>query len=209
MLGSTPPDAMVTEPRSLFSSSSLRTASWMWRGTMRVFLLSRAALPGGRGEPRDRARAEHASTRVCRSQWTASLDARFKSCATPLRAGELEDLGAEIFEYGTHIDPGADADARGVLALAHVAVEPRHRELEAGLGRRRGRLARGLSFAAATFSFARHDEECVFLIAMCKLLWNTSKLGSIHVWVLCKSFILWPGSNLPRPTHRTKTPSSL
>jgi hypothetical protein len=39
------PDAMVTLPRSLLSSSSLRTASWMWRGTMRVFLLSRAALP--------------------------------------------------------------------------------------------------------------------------------------------------------------------
>ena len=42
MFGSTPPDAIVTEPRSLLSSSSLRTASWMWRGTMRcVFLLSR------------------------------------------------------------------------------------------------------------------------------------------------------------------------
>merc|ERR1712159_791248 len=40
MFGSTPPDAIVTEPRSLLSSSSLRTASWMWRGTMRVFLLS-------------------------------------------------------------------------------------------------------------------------------------------------------------------------
>ena len=35
MLGSTPPDAMVTPPSSLFSSSSLRTASWMWRGVMR------------------------------------------------------------------------------------------------------------------------------------------------------------------------------
>ena len=45
MLGSTPPAAMVTPPSSLDSSSSLRTASWMWRGTMRVFLLSRAALP--------------------------------------------------------------------------------------------------------------------------------------------------------------------
>ncbi|PNH02820.1 histone H3 [Tetrabaena socialis] len=45
MLGSTPPDAMVTSPSSLPSSSSLRMASWMWRGTMRFFLLSRAALP--------------------------------------------------------------------------------------------------------------------------------------------------------------------
>ena len=40
MFGRTPPPAMATEPRSLFSSP-LRTASWMWRGMMRVFLLSR------------------------------------------------------------------------------------------------------------------------------------------------------------------------
>jgi len=46
MLGRTPPEAMVTVPSSLESSSSLRMASWMWRGTMRVFLLSREALPG-------------------------------------------------------------------------------------------------------------------------------------------------------------------
>lgn len=45
MLGRTPPCAIVTPPNSLLSSSSLRTASWMWRGMMRVFLLSRAALP--------------------------------------------------------------------------------------------------------------------------------------------------------------------
>ncbi|XP_011887010.1 PREDICTED: uncharacterized protein LOC105572718 [Cercocebus atys] len=45
MLGRTPPCAMVTRPRSLFSSSSLRMASCRWRGMMRVFLLSRAALP--------------------------------------------------------------------------------------------------------------------------------------------------------------------
>ena len=32
MLGSTPPDAIVTSPRSLESSSSFRIASWMWRG---------------------------------------------------------------------------------------------------------------------------------------------------------------------------------
>jgi hypothetical protein len=45
MLGSTPPSAIVTPARSLESSSSLRTASWTWRGMMRDFLLSRAALP--------------------------------------------------------------------------------------------------------------------------------------------------------------------
>ncbi|XP_039918681.1 LOW QUALITY PROTEIN: uncharacterized protein LOC120752087 [Hirundo rustica] len=45
MLGSTPPCAIVTLPSSLLSSSSLRMASCRWRGMMRVFLLSRAALP--------------------------------------------------------------------------------------------------------------------------------------------------------------------
>ena len=45
MFGRTPPLAMVTPPKSLFNSSSLRTASWMCLGMIRVFLLSRAALP--------------------------------------------------------------------------------------------------------------------------------------------------------------------
>ena len=45
MFGRTPPLAMVTPPNSLFNSSSLRTASWMCLGMIRVFLLSRAALP--------------------------------------------------------------------------------------------------------------------------------------------------------------------
>ena len=45
MLGRTPPEAMVTLPSSLLSSSSFLTASWMWRGTILLFLLSRAALP--------------------------------------------------------------------------------------------------------------------------------------------------------------------
>ena len=73
-------------------------------------------------------------------------------------ARELEDLGAEVLEDGAHVDTGTDADARGVLALAEVAVEARHRELEASLGRR-GRRAGGLglALAAATFTFARHD----------------------------------------------------
>ena len=78
-------------------------------------------------------------------------------------ARELEDLGAEVLEDGAHVDTGTDADARGVLALAEVAVEARHRELEASLGRR-GRRAGGLglALAAATFSFARHDVLGVF-----------------------------------------------
>ena len=36
---------MVTPPKSLFNSSSFLTAKVMWRGTIRLFLLSRAAFP--------------------------------------------------------------------------------------------------------------------------------------------------------------------
>jgi hypothetical protein len=45
VLGKTPPDAMVTPPRRRLSSSSFFTARVMWRGTIRLFLLSRAAFP--------------------------------------------------------------------------------------------------------------------------------------------------------------------
>lgn len=45
MLGSTPPDAIVTFPNSLFSSSSFFIAKVKWRGVIRDFLLSRAAFP--------------------------------------------------------------------------------------------------------------------------------------------------------------------
>ena len=43
-LGTTPPDAMVTVARSLLSSSSLRTASAMWRGFNVLFLPFEATL---------------------------------------------------------------------------------------------------------------------------------------------------------------------
>ena len=43
MLGRTPPEAMVTPPRNLLSSSSLRTARTRCRGVTRFFLLSRQA----------------------------------------------------------------------------------------------------------------------------------------------------------------------
>ena len=100
MLGSTPPAAMVTVPSSLDSSSSLRMASWMWRGTMlwgagrasasgggsarggegalqtthRVFLLSRLALPAS------------SSTSAVRYSSTA---ARYTGAPAPTRAAYL------------------------------------------------------------------------------------------------------------------------
>ena len=45
-------------------------------------------------------------------------------------ARELEDLGAEVLEDRAHVDAGADADARRVLALLEEAVQARDRELE-------------------------------------------------------------------------------
>ena len=45
IFGRTPPLAIVTPPSNLFSSSSFFTARVMWRGTIRLFLLSRAAFP--------------------------------------------------------------------------------------------------------------------------------------------------------------------
>ena len=45
MLGKTPPCDIVTPDSILFSSSSFLIASWMCRGIMRDFLLSRAAFP--------------------------------------------------------------------------------------------------------------------------------------------------------------------
>lgn len=54
MLGITPPCEMHTPPSSLFSSSSLRTASWMCRGTIRLFLLSREAFPASSSTCQDK-----------------------------------------------------------------------------------------------------------------------------------------------------------
>jgi hypothetical protein len=45
MWGRTPPSEMMALSRSLLSSSSLRIASCRWRGVIRRFLLSCAALP--------------------------------------------------------------------------------------------------------------------------------------------------------------------
>merc|ERR1712078_953530 len=74
MFGRTPPEAIVTVERSLESSSSFRTASWTWRGTMRLFLLSRAALPAS------------SSTSALRYSRTA---ARYTGAPAPTRVAYL------------------------------------------------------------------------------------------------------------------------
>ncbi len=57
----------MTPLSSLLSSSSLRTASWMWRGIILVFLLSRAAFP--------------ASSRISAARY--SRTAHFELCQAP------------------------------------------------------------------------------------------------------------------------------
>ena len=52
----------------------------------------------------------------------------------------------------------ARAEARRVLALLEVAADAADRELEPRLDRLGRRLAAGLALAAATLSFARHDD---------------------------------------------------
>ena len=85
----------------------------------------------------------------------AGHDARLLVVARGV-ARELEDLGAEVLEDGAYVHARGHGRAR--RPAAQVAREARARELESRLGRRRraGR-ALGLTFAAATFSFARHD----------------------------------------------------
>ena len=138
MFGRTPPPAMATEPRSLFSSSSLRTASWMWRGMMRVFLLSRAALP---------ASSRTSAQRYSRTwEWWSVVS----STPSPARVEENK-MPSHAVPNGAHVDARRGRDAARAH-LAQVAREARARELEARLGRRRGRLAGGLALAAAALT---------------------------------------------------------
>jgi len=69
------------------------------------------------------------------------------ACGVP---GELQNLGAEVLEYGGEIDRGACAHAGGVLAVAEVATDTAHRKLESGLGGGGG----GLLLAASSLSFS-------------------------------------------------------
>ena len=74
MLGRTPPDAIVTELSNLLSSSSFLIASWICLGTIRVFLLSRAAFPAS------------SSTSAAKYSSTA---ARYTGAPAPTRSANL------------------------------------------------------------------------------------------------------------------------
>ena len=67
-------------------------------------------------------------------------------------AGQLQDLGAEVFEDGGEVDGSAGTHAGGVLSLAEVTADTTDGELKSSLGRRGGALL----LAAASFSFSRH-----------------------------------------------------
>ena len=71
-------------------------------------------------------------------------------------AGKLEHLGAQVLEDRAHVDAGARAHARGVLALAHVPVQARRRELEARPLRHGGEFACSFALAAAALALAGH-----------------------------------------------------
>ncbi|CAH0371167.1 unnamed protein product, partial [Pelagomonas calceolata] len=77
-------------------------------------------------------------------------------------ARQLQDLGAEVLEDRAHVDAGAGAHPGGVLALAHVPVQARRRELEARLLRHGRELAGGLALAPAALPLAGHG-ACVLV----------------------------------------------
>ena len=55
-------------------------------------------------------------------------------------AGELEDLGGQVFHHGGEVDRGTGAHPLCIVALTEHPVDAAHRELEAGAGRARLRL---------------------------------------------------------------------
>ena len=100
MLGSTPPAAMVTLPSSLDSSSSLRMASWMWRGMML-------------GAARERA--------LWASQRRSEVYAPRLLVVARGVPRQLQHLGGEVLQHGRQVDGRARAHARGVLASLQEA----------------------------------------------------------------------------------------
>jgi hypothetical protein len=137
MLGNTPPWAMVTPVSSFPSSSSLRIASSTWRGTMRVFLLSLAALPAS-----SRTWPEWEAKRISTSESRCRCKIRFGTMV-PVRDAADRDaiyLSGEVLQDGREVDGGTAADALRVAALLEVAPDAADGELEPGLHGPRHRL---------------------------------------------------------------------
>ena len=102
---------MVTLPSSLLSSSSLRTASWMWRGIIRVFLLSLLRF------------------KTSQQDWYAHNNELGQQQAPGSVACQLQDLGRQVLQHGGQVNGRTSADAAGILALLEVAGNTAHLEL--------------------------------------------------------------------------------
>ena len=99
MLGRTPPEAIVVDARSLLSSSSLRMASWRWRGTIRAFPLSIAALP--------------ASSRISAVRYSRT-PARYTGAPAPTRAAYLPFRSIRWTRPTGNTSPAREDRDRGV-----------------------------------------------------------------------------------------------
>ena len=195
MFGKTPPDAIVTVPRSLESSSSLRIASWMWRGTTRDFLLSRA------GVTRE---FEHFGAQVfLRPRKTQRFNASvFVHRPDATLARPERSISNFKFQKTTHHDSRqvhrrAGADARRVLASLQVARDPADRELQARLGGSARRLLTRI------FPLPRPD---IVRVVLCRA--PSRALGSPHARARARSKSRVPiGSRDARDESDSSRPS--
>ena len=150
MFGKTPPEAMVTVPKSLDNSSSLRMASWMWRGTMRDFLLSRAALPASSST--SAARYSYAHRNQIKHTRQSRRRRFIPHLASPRRVSSPPPLDAEISKThhdSRHVHRRTGTDARRVLASLQVSRDATDRELQPSLGGSAHRLLASLSFTSS------------------------------------------------------------
>ena len=137
MLGSTPPAAIVTPPSNLLSSSSFRTANWMWRGTIRVFLLSRAAFPASSRTSAARYSSTAACKRACCSD-VQFLCASFQNCSI---SNTYSPHGVKTYQVYRR----TSTNTTGKLALFQVASNSAHRELQTSFARPADCLLAGCS----------------------------------------------------------------
>jgi hypothetical protein len=72
-------------------------------------------------------------------------------------ASKLKNLSTEILEDSGKVDGSAGTHACAVLSLTQVTTDTTDRELQASLGRCRGRLF--LTASTLSFSFSRHDDS--------------------------------------------------
>ena len=130
MWGTTPPCEMTTSPRSLFNSSSLRIASWRWRGTIlgddthdesaHVRWPQRGTIDGWDSPP---------NQNIIKNK---IVNSPLFLVITGSIASELEDLGREVFEYRSEVNGRACTDTLGVVASLEHTMDTTDGELETG-----------------------------------------------------------------------------